>query len=267
MIALLRRLDLPGDPLDDETLHRTLRLRPQFTGDPATGPAAVRLPLAGTLHPIRLLAGLAERVLALEGSIFENARVSSIGHGSPVRLEMANGEVLAREVVVATAGYTPDLGLFRGRILPVHLRAVVTDPLGAMQSAISNPIESVKEGVTSTVSKLFHEFDPTKLVREHPVASMGVAVLGGFAASFLLFRSGSTTHQARAFSTTPGGASPPGEPNLFQSLFGLLGTEVMKVGRQVVEEASKSIVDKAKSAMGNFGVGTHSSEADPAVRM
>ena len=147
------------------------------------------------------------------------------------------------------------------------VQSVVTDPLGAMQSAISNPIESVKEGVTSTVSKLFHEFDPTKLVREHPVASMGVAVLGGFAASFLLFRSGSTTHQARAFSTTPGGASPPGEPNLFQSLFGLLGTEVMKVGRQVVEEASKSIVDKAKSAMGNFGVGTHSSEADPAVRM
>ena len=131
LTGLLRRLDLPGDPLDDEMLQRALRLRPQFTGDPRTGPAAVRLPVAGTLHPIRLLAGLAERVLALGGSTFENARVSSIGRGSPVRLEMANGEVLAREVVVATAGYTPDLGLFRGRILPVHLRAVVTDPLDA----------------------------------------------------------------------------------------------------------------------------------------
>jgi gamma-glutamylputrescine oxidase len=129
LTGLLRRLELPGDPLDDETLHQSLRLRPQFTGDPATGPPAVRLPIAGTLHPVQLLAGLAERVRALEGLIFENARVSSIGRGCPVRLEMADGEVLAREVVVATAGYTADLGLLRGRVLPVHLQAVVTDPL------------------------------------------------------------------------------------------------------------------------------------------
>ena len=147
------------------------------------------------------------------------------------------------------------------------VQSVVTDPLGAMQSAISNPIESMKEGVASTVSKLFHEFDPTALVKKHPVASMGVAVAGGFAASYLLFRTASTPHQARAFASTPGGESPAGEPNLFQSLFGLLGAEAMKVGRQLVEEASKSIVDKAKSAMGNFGVGSPSPEADPAVRM
>ncbi len=147
------------------------------------------------------------------------------------------------------------------------VQSVVTDPLGAMQSAISNPIESVKEGVTSTVSKLFHEFDPSALVKQHPLASMGVAVLGGFAASLLLFRNRTAPQQARAFTSTPGGASETQEPNLFQSLLGTLGAEAMKVGRQVVEEASKSIVDKAKTAMGNFGVGTPTPEAEPAVRL
>ena len=49
--------------------------------------------------------------------------------GTPVHLALPGGEVLAGQVVVATAGYTPDLGLFRGRLLPVHLQAVVTEPL------------------------------------------------------------------------------------------------------------------------------------------
>src|SRR5262249_4918081 len=109
LAALLRRLDLPGEPLGDEELSRRLRLAARRPGDPARGPAAVRLPVAGTLHPVRLLAGLAGRVAALGGTIFEQARVVTLGRNSPVRLEIGGGgEVLAREVVVATAGYTPD---------------------------------------------------------------------------------------------------------------------------------------------------------------
>src|SRR5262249_18707847 len=55
--------------------------------------------------------------------------VTSLGSGRPVRIEVQGGEVLADAVVLATAGYTPDLGVFRGQILPVHLQVVVTEPL------------------------------------------------------------------------------------------------------------------------------------------
>lgn len=125
--VLMERLGLPGEILDDDALDRTIRLERSHGG---AGPAALRLPVAGTLHPMRLLSGLAERVIARGGAIFEDTRVTAIRDRHPLRLEIERGgEVVADEVVVATAGYTPHLGLFRGRILPVHLQVVVTEPL------------------------------------------------------------------------------------------------------------------------------------------
>lgn len=127
--GLLRRLDLPGETLDDDELDRAIRL-PRLKGGEARGPAALRLPVAGTLHPTKLLAGLAQRVIARGGTILERTRVTAVGRGRPARLEIAGGgEIRAGEVVVATAGYTPDLGMLRGRILPVHLQVVATEPL------------------------------------------------------------------------------------------------------------------------------------------
>ncbi len=136
---LMQRLALPVEILDDATLARTLRLRPLIAEAASfiAGPAALRLPLAGTLHPVKLAAGLAERVLARGGILYEQARVTGwqLRPGGAVALQVAGsssadaGEVLAEQVVVATAGYTPTLGLFGGRILPVHLQALVTEPL------------------------------------------------------------------------------------------------------------------------------------------
>lgn len=127
--TVLRELGLPGEALDDAALERAIRL-PRGRAAAVDGPAALRLPVAGTLHPMRLLAGLCERVEARGGTIFEGARVIALGRRQPVRLTLdGGGEVIADEVVVATAGYTPDLGLLRGRILPVHLQVIVTAPL------------------------------------------------------------------------------------------------------------------------------------------
>ena len=96
------------------------------------GPAAVRLPIAGTLHPTKLLAGLANRVTRRGGTILEQSPVARIERGRPTGLTLVTGgQVLADEVVVATAGYTSELGVLQGRILPVHLQVVVTDPLSA----------------------------------------------------------------------------------------------------------------------------------------
>jgi gamma-glutamylputrescine oxidase len=127
LAAALEELELPGESLDEHALAQRITLTP---GRPVKGPAAVLLPDAGTLHPGKLLAGLAQRVVARGGTILEGARVTSIGRDRPVRLQLEGGaEVIADEVVIATAGYTAGLGVLHGRVLPVHLQVLVTEPL------------------------------------------------------------------------------------------------------------------------------------------
>lgn len=126
---LMAQLDLTFTTLDDAALDRTIHLTRARGG---YGIAGIRLPIAGTLNPARLLSGLADRVIARGGSVFESSRVSAVSGRRPVRIAIdAGGEVRADDVVIATAGYTPDLGLMRGRILPVHLQVVFTEPLCA----------------------------------------------------------------------------------------------------------------------------------------
>lgn len=132
--ALMDQLGLPCETIEDEALERSIRLAdsPPPQDDRHPGPAALRLPVAGILHPIRFITGLAERVTELGGAIFEGARVTEMSDKQPVRLKIkGGGEVVADKVVLATAGYTPELGLLRGRILPVHLQVLITEPMDA----------------------------------------------------------------------------------------------------------------------------------------
>jgi gamma-glutamylputrescine oxidase len=125
LAGLMRQLQLPHEMLNAEDLRRVPCLIP-------AAPPALRLPIAGILDPLRLAAGLAARVMAQGGVIFEKARVGELGRGSPVHLPIATGgEVIAPDVVAATAGYTSSLGLLRGRLLPLHLQALATEPLSA----------------------------------------------------------------------------------------------------------------------------------------
>ncbi|MGB8507548.1 MAG: FAD-dependent oxidoreductase [Pyrinomonadaceae bacterium] len=135
---LLRKFALPHQRLDDEALAERIRLEPAHSRERIEkGPAGLFLPVAGILHPVRLLSGLAARVTALGGMIFEGARVSDIGLSRPARLQMnGGGEILADEVVVATAGYTPELGMLQGRVLPVHLQLLATEPLEERQRSL-----------------------------------------------------------------------------------------------------------------------------------
>src|SRR5207247_1234275 len=128
--ALLEQFNCPVERLDNAALNTSIRFAPALVGsDRLQGPAALRLPVAGILHPMRLLSGLADAATRRGGAIFETARVLQVGYGAPVRLALHGGAVIADSVVLATAGYTPDLGVLRGRLLPVHLQAVVTEPM------------------------------------------------------------------------------------------------------------------------------------------
>jgi gamma-glutamylputrescine oxidase len=124
---LMSELELPVEALDDVAVDRTIRLVRETRSD---GPAGLRVRTAGTLDPQKLVRGLAERVIARAGTIYEGSRVTIARGRGPLRLETDMGaEIIADEVVVATAGYTPSLGLLHGRVLPVHLQVVFTEPL------------------------------------------------------------------------------------------------------------------------------------------
>lgn len=136
---LMERLGLSDavEILDDAALATRLRLNdcPPCTEpatEPTAMPAALHYPTAGVLDPLRLILGLAERVRARGGHIHEQSRVLHMQEDSTrdaVCLRVADAEVVAKQVVLATAGFAPQLGVLPGRILPVQLQALVTEPL------------------------------------------------------------------------------------------------------------------------------------------
>lgn len=137
--AVMDSLRLPCERLDDAALERRLRISTYAPGGPRQGPTALRLAAAGLLHPGRLLAGLAQAVTARGGRILEGACAASISEGRPVIVTLADGrQVLAGHVVVATNGYDAALNIQRGRLLPLHLRLLLTEPLSPDQLAQLN---------------------------------------------------------------------------------------------------------------------------------
>ena len=128
---VLEELKLPCERLDAAALARTVRLANLLQpAGPTSHPAALRLPVAGILHPGLLLHGLARCIRERSGEIYEQARVVEISKDCPVIIRLADGgTVIADAVVLATAAYISEIGMFRGRILPVHLQALVTKPL------------------------------------------------------------------------------------------------------------------------------------------
>jgi len=164
---LMESLQLPCEPLDDDALAARLRLAVPLP-DRSGSPAGVRLPTAGTLDPAALVQGLAERVRARGGIIHEGARVTDIAHGPPAIVTLANGtRITADHVVLAVSGFAADLGIHRGRILPVHLAALVTEPLSDAQREHLG--WEGHEGVIDS-RRLFNYF---QLTRDHRI------VLGG----------------------------------------------------------------------------------------
>lgn len=89
------------------------RMREEMATDLYDGGAVI--PDLGSLHPGLYHRGLMERALSAGVSIFGNCEVTAI---APRHVTTASGETRARDVVVATNGYTP-------KSLPWHARRVV----------------------------------------------------------------------------------------------------------------------------------------------
>jgi gamma-glutamylputrescine oxidase len=130
----MRSLGLPVAVLDEAALAQRVNLR--RSRDVNAGPAALHLPIAGMLHPGQLLAGLAEAVRRRGGEICERTPVARIEGDGPAVLHLDSGAtVTAKQAVLATGGYASQMGVLKGRVLPVHLRVVLTRPLSAASRA------------------------------------------------------------------------------------------------------------------------------------
>jgi len=130
--AWLRARGLPAETLDDDALHDYIRL-PETAGRGRGLPVALRLPVAGVLDPAKLVTSLAHAAHARGALIVEANAVLTMKTGTPggkVSLALAGGgNVLADQVVIATGGYTGRLGWLAGRIIPMQLQVLATEPV------------------------------------------------------------------------------------------------------------------------------------------
>ncbi len=83
------------------------------------------------LDPYRYACGLKKAAEGLGAAVHEGTRVVSIRKGPVVELAGEGFTLRAPNLVVATNGYTPKLGIAAERIFPVHTAAAVTPPLPA----------------------------------------------------------------------------------------------------------------------------------------
>ena len=83
----------------------------------------------GTLDPGKMVSGLAREASRGGASIFENARVESIGEGRQTELRIGAETVRAACVLVATNAESLELSGLAGRAQPKFTLAVTTEPL------------------------------------------------------------------------------------------------------------------------------------------
>ncbi|WP_395640595.1 NAD(P)/FAD-dependent oxidoreductase [Pseudolysinimonas sp.] len=79
-----------------------------------------------SVHPAKLVRGLASALEARGARILEGTAVTSV---SPGRVETEHGVVSADRVVVATEGYTATFPATHRRILPLYSLMIATEPL------------------------------------------------------------------------------------------------------------------------------------------
>ena len=103
---------------------------PEFAG-------AIYDPNGGQIHPMRWLQVLWRAAEKSGAIIYGESPVTAIDEGQTIRLEVANGrgQVEAKAIVLATNAYTPALGYFKSRLMPVHAPTGITAPLSKQQLA------------------------------------------------------------------------------------------------------------------------------------
>jgi glycine/D-amino acid oxidase-like deaminating enzyme len=95
--------------------------------------AALSSSTTAILNPAKLARGMARLAESLGVTIHEGTRVVRVEPGRKIRIVTELGEVEAAQAVLATNGYTPQLGILTTRLLPLTNSVVATEPLTPAQ--------------------------------------------------------------------------------------------------------------------------------------
>jgi glycine/D-amino acid oxidase-like deaminating enzyme len=119
----LRGLGLEDDCelLNEEETSRRVRI--------TNARGALYDPHCATIHPARLVRGLARVVERLGGTIFEQTPVTDYEAGGNPRLVTPGGGVRARTIVLAGEAYLARLRKLRRQVLPIYSLIVLTEQL------------------------------------------------------------------------------------------------------------------------------------------
>lgn len=98
---------------------------------------AIYDPNGGRVHAMKLVKALKYAAEQAGVKIYENSHVTDIQEGESIRLTVGEDgyTVLAKDIVIATNGYTSKLGYFKYQVMPVHAQCAVTPPLSKKQLA------------------------------------------------------------------------------------------------------------------------------------
>ncbi|XVH33511.1 FAD-dependent oxidoreductase (plasmid) [Haloferacaceae archaeon DSL9] len=134
-VRAARRLGLPASYVDSTPL-------------PFDVEGAVRFENQAQFHPRKYLLSIAERVVGDGSFVFEATRALDIDPGSPCRVDTARGEVVARDVIVAThfpffdrAGYFARMHPHRAYLLAV---STAGEPPEGMHYSTASPPDTIR---------------------------------------------------------------------------------------------------------------------------
>lgn len=94
---------------------------------------AIEFPTYATVHPGRLVRGLARAVERRGGTIYEQSPVTEFESGDAPRLRTARGEARAGLIVLAGEAYLTRFPALHRKLLPIYSLIVLTEPLSDRQ--------------------------------------------------------------------------------------------------------------------------------------
>lgn len=120
-VERLRGWGIPVEYLDAARVAARLKIQGAH--------GAVLDPTEGLLHGVDLIRALRPVLLAQGVAIHEGTPVLRVEEGPTITLTTPGGAVKAAAIVLATNGYTPQLGYFKRGIFPLHSHLIATAPL------------------------------------------------------------------------------------------------------------------------------------------
>jgi glycine/D-amino acid oxidase-like deaminating enzyme len=95
--------------------------------------AGLKFPYGGILNPAKLARGMKPVIERAGVEVHERTLVLRVTPGKVHRVETEMGEIIAPTLVLGLNGYSPRLGFFRDRVLPLCSYVIATEPLTAAQ--------------------------------------------------------------------------------------------------------------------------------------